>query len=65
VPFLQHDPDRHEDVCTDSEDHAADECRYACMSRPWIAVKEPPKPADVSGYEVYRKSTAAEDWRQF
>jgi len=65
VPFLQHDPDRHEDVCTDSEDHAADECRYACMSRPWVAVKEPQKPADVSGYEVYRKSTAAEDWRQF
>ena len=65
VPFLQHDPDRHEDVCTDSEDHAADECRYACMSRPWIAVKEKPKPEDVSGYQVYRKSTAAEDWRQF
>jgi len=65
VPFLQHDPDRHEDVMTDSEDHAGDECRYACMSRPWIAVKEPQKPADVSGYEVYRKSTAAEDWRQF
>jgi hypothetical protein len=35
------------------------------MSRPWVAVKEPQKPADVSGYEVYRKSTAAEDWRQF
>jgi len=65
VPFLQHDPDRHEDVCTDSEDHAADECRYACMSRPWIAVKEKPRPEDVSGYQVYRKSTAAEDWRQF
>jgi len=65
VPFLQHDPDRHEDVCTDSEDHAADECRYACMSRPWVAVKETPKPEDVSGYQVYRKSTAAEDWRQF
>ena len=65
VPFLQHDPDRHEDVCTDSEDHAADECRYACMSRPWIAVKEKPKPEDVSGYQVYRRSTAAEDWRQF
>ena len=50
VPFLQHDPDRHEDVYSDSEDHAADECRYACMSRPWVAVKEKPKPEDVSGY---------------
>ena len=27
--------------------------------------KKKPKPEDVSGYEVYRKSTAAEDWRQF
>ena len=49
----------------DSEDHAADEARYACMSRPWVAVKEKPKPEDVSGYEVYHKTTAAEDWKQF
>jgi ABC-type uncharacterized transport system substrate-binding protein len=34
IPFLQHDPDRAEDIMTDSEDHAADEWRYACMSRP-------------------------------
>jgi hypothetical protein len=65
VPFLQHDPDRHEDVCSDSEDHSADCCRYACMSRPWIAVKEKPKPADVSGYEVYHRVTAADDWKSF
>lgn len=37
IPALQHDPDRPEDVDTDNEDHAGDECRYACMSRPWIA----------------------------
>lgn len=42
LPALQHDPSRAEDVDTDSEDHAADETRYACMSRPWIAT--PPKP---------------------
>jgi hypothetical protein len=36
VPALQHDPDRPEDVDTDGEDHAADEGRYACMSRPWV-----------------------------
>lgn len=35
VPVLQHDPDRPEDLDTDAEDHAADEARYACMSRPW------------------------------
>jgi hypothetical protein len=35
IPTLQHDPDKAEDLDTESEDHAADEWRYACMSRPW------------------------------
>jgi hypothetical protein len=37
VPVLQHDPDKAEDLDTSAEDHAADECRYACMSRPMPA----------------------------
>jgi hypothetical protein len=42
VPVLQHDPMRAEDLDTDSEDHVADEARYACMSRPWVpALKQP------------------------
>ncbi|HEY5107819.1 MAG TPA: terminase family protein [Caulobacteraceae bacterium] len=41
VPVLQHDPDRLEDLDTRSEDHIADEARYACMARPLIAT--PPK----------------------
>lgn len=36
LPILQHDPDRAEDLDTHQEDHAADELRYAVMSRPWI-----------------------------
>jgi hypothetical protein len=36
IPALQHDEDRPEDLDTTSEDHAADETRYACMSRPWV-----------------------------
>jgi hypothetical protein len=36
LPALQHDPDKAEDVDTESEDHAPDECRYACMSRPYV-----------------------------
>ena len=36
VPTLQHDPLRAEDIDTNSEDHIADEARYACMSRPWL-----------------------------
>ena len=54
IPFLQHNPDRPEDVMTDSEDHAGDEWRYACMSRPWVPVKEepPPRPKNNSGYRT-------------
>lgn len=48
IPSLQHDEDRPEDLDTDAEDHAADETRYACMSRPWVpraAMKKPdPQP---------------------
>jgi hypothetical protein len=40
IPVLQHDSDRIEDVDTEAEDHAADEWRYACMSRPWVPVRE-------------------------
>ena len=36
VPVLQHDQNRAEDLDTDAEDHAADDGRYACLSRPWI-----------------------------
>jgi hypothetical protein len=36
LPALQHDPDKPEDVDTESEDHAPDDCRYACMSRPFV-----------------------------
>ena len=36
LPVLQHDETDPEDLDTDGEDHAADEIRYACMSRPWI-----------------------------
>jgi hypothetical protein len=35
LPALQHDEKDQEDLDTDGEDHAADEIRYACMSRPW------------------------------
>jgi hypothetical protein len=36
IPVLQHDEDDPEDVDTEAEDHAYDETRYACMSRPWL-----------------------------
>jgi len=51
VPVLQHDPARPEDLDTESEDHAADDARYACSSRPWTrTVKAPDAPRD--GYQA-------------
>ena len=47
IPSLPHDPQRPEDLDTHSEDHAADEWRYACMSRPW-AKKAKKKPEDIA-----------------
>lgn len=36
IPSLPHDKNKAEDIDTNAEDHAADEWRYACMSRPWV-----------------------------
>jgi hypothetical protein len=37
LPMLQHDSYNIEDLDTDGEDHAADELRYSCLSRPFGA----------------------------
>jgi hypothetical protein len=37
LPMMQHDENRQEDLDTDGEDHAVDETRYACLSRPYLA----------------------------
>jgi hypothetical protein len=36
IPPLMHDEHKPEDLDSDGEDHAADDWRYACMSRPWM-----------------------------
>lgn len=36
LPMLQHDENHPEDIDTEGEDHAGDETRYACMSRPML-----------------------------
>ena len=52
IPAMQHDRNRPEDIDSDSDDHAADTGRYACMSRPYIPrAKEDNKPADLI-YEI-------------
>ncbi len=55
LPALQHDQSRPEDVDTESEDHAADETRYACMSRPWIATRPEPKSISSGDYQQVRE----------
>lgn len=37
LPMMQHDEHQPEDLDTDGEDHAVDDCRYACLSRPYVA----------------------------
>jgi hypothetical protein len=44
IPAMPHDRNKPEDIDTDAEDHAADEWRYACMSRPWAKPSRPTKP---------------------
>jgi hypothetical protein len=72
LPVMQHDEDNQEDIDTEGEDHAADETRYACMSRPWVSRATPvavsglPKtPADYTINELIamqrRKRLAAEN----
>jgi hypothetical protein len=44
LPALQHDIRNPEDCDTTAEDHAPDDLRYACMSRPWSRPKPLPEP---------------------
>lgn len=50
IPALQHDATRPEDLDSDMEDHAADEWRYACMSRPWAKTEARTNVRKNSGY---------------
>ena len=62
LPVLQHSEKNAEDLDTEAEDHAADELRYACMSRPWVpravparAARLPKSPADYTINELIAK----------
>jgi len=56
VPLLQHDADRPEDLDTESEDHVADEARYACMSRPYIREVKKKEPVRELSFEADEKT---------
>jgi len=62
IPALQHDPNIPEDLDTTMEDHAADECRYSCMSNPWV--KPDPEPAAKKpDYDAYNEMSEDQGWR--
>jgi hypothetical protein len=64
LPVLQHDPAKPEDVDSDSEDHAADETRYACMSRPWTPpVKGVPGKKPDRWDRVFGDDQEADSWK--
>lgn len=66
LPVLQHDEKDVEDIDTEAEDHAADETRYAVMSRPWVprrvptdtGIKYPKLPNEITINELIRRRTA-------
>lgn len=63
IPTLQHDPDKAEDLDTEQEDHAADDWRYACMSRPWWkTVKDREEDVDFTDYVRHDDGTKDNDW---
>jgi len=63
IPALQHDTNKPEDLDSDMEDHAADDWRYACMSRPRLQTKAkrkaPSSPEDI-GWLLERTQKAQE-----
>jgi hypothetical protein len=64
IPVLQHDQAKPEDLDSDGEDHAADEWRYACMSRPWEKIRveaDPPR----DGYKVLHDDEASESFKTY
>jgi hypothetical protein len=64
LPAMQHDSARLEDIDTEAEDHAVDECRYGCMARPYIK-DAPVKPIRDSWSRAFDRATSqhVDDWR--
>jgi hypothetical protein len=58
LPAAQHDKHRVEDLDTNGEDHALDDARYACMSRPYI--RSDPVIVPIRGAS---EMTMAEAWK--
>lgn len=58
LPALQHNEDDPEDADTEHEDHAPDDIRYACMSRPYTR----PKPVRPEAPRTIANATMTDLW---
>ena len=66
IPALQHDDARPEDLDSDMEDHAADDWRYACMSRPWVrSAQKPEQKRPTDPYKPMTRTTAANSFKVY
>lgn len=63
IPALQHDSTKPEDLDTDGEDHAGDEWRYGCNSRPWIKQAPVPEAQKNRDYRGMKPSEDGNSWR--
>ena len=63
IPILPHSIREPEDLDTDSEDHAADDWRYACMSRPWVTTEAQAPPKADSYDKLFKKRKGSGSWR--
>lgn len=63
IPALQHDLDKPEDLDTDMEDHAGDDWRYGCMSRPWTVASPNTKPAQRDRWDKAFGETQGNNWK--
>src|SRR5690349_766681 len=65
VPDLVMDEHLHgaqsEDVDTDQEDHAYDDCRYACSSRPWLRHVDKPREKEDRWFKIEEETD--DSWR--
>lgn len=63
IPALQHDDLRPEDLDTNAEDHAGDDVRYGCMSRPYRrALPEAINRDKVKRYKFKDEDDGSETW---
>lgn len=63
IPVLQHDEAKPEDLNSDMEDHAADEWRYACMSRPWTPPAKTGGRSTPGDFGALKRTRGGDAWK--